>query len=393
MDGVLPIAVAAAAAALVAAGVAAVVLRRRGQAEAGLLLLQQQMDALRGQVSQSLDATAQAVAARTDALQAQVAARLEEVTRAVADRLTENAQAMHQVNQQLGQRLDANLQMVGQRFSETSSMVTTVHEKLRGLEEAAGRIFELGRDLSSLQEILRPPKLRGGVGEVLLENLLANGLPRANYEMQYRFPGGATVDAVIRLGGKLVPVDSKFPLEGFYAVARAESDDERARARREFLRAVTGHIKTIADKYILPAEGTYDFALMYVPAENVYYEAVVRGDDAGGVYTFAMERRVIPVSPTTFYAYLVALVYGLKGMQVERQAEQIRAGLAQLAVSFDRLREPLDRLGEQLRRAQKNYEEAERAVDRFGNRLEALSGVALPEPEPQVLPLGEPSDG
>jgi DNA recombination protein RmuC len=391
MEG-LPIIVAAVAAALVGGIVVIALLRRRGTGDAALLLLQQQMDALRAQMSQSLEAAAQAVASRTDALQIQVASRLDEVTRTVADRLNENAQAMHQVNQQLGQRLDTNLQVVGQRFTETSTMVTTVHEKLKELEEAAGRIFELGRDLSSLQEILRPPKLRGGVGEVLLENLLANGLPQGNYEMQHRFTGGTVVDAVIRLGGKFVPVDSKFPLEGFYAILRAESDDERARARREFLRGVQGHIKTIADKYILPAEGTYDFALMYVPAENVYYEAVVRGDEGGGVYTFAMERRVIPVSPTTFYAYLVALVYGLKGMQVERQAEQIRSGLAQLTVSFERIREPLDRLGEQIRRAQKNYEDANKALERFGSRLETLSGVALPEPEPQVLPLGEQSD-
>jgi len=169
---------------------------------------------------------------------------------------------------------------------------------------------------------------------------------------------------------------------------RAGSDDERARTRREFIRQVQGHIKTIAEKYILPGEGTFDFALMYVPAENVYYEAIVQGDEAEGLYAFAMDRRVIPVSPTTFYAYLVALVYGLKGMQVERQAATIREGLAHLALEFGRVRQPLDTLGQQIRHVQGNYDKATRALDRFGDRLQVLSGVTVTEPEPLLLPLG-----
>jgi DNA recombination protein RmuC len=372
--------------------VAAVAGRRREHPDAALVLMQQQIEGLRTQVGQSVEVTSRAVSERTDALQMQVSARLDEVTRAVGERLAENAQALRNVGDTLGSRLDANLQMVGQRFTETAGLVTAVREKLTGLEDAAARIFEVGRDLASLQEILQPPKLRGGVGEVLLENLLRDRLPEARYEMQHRFRNGTVVDAVIRLQERLVPIDSKFPLEGFQAIARAESDDERARARREFLRQVQGHIKAIADKYILPSEGTFDFALMYVPAENVYYEAVVRGDEAGGVYAYAMERRVIPVSPTTFYAYLVALVYGLKGLQVEKEAAQIRSGLAQMATSFDRVLDPLEKLGEQLRRAQKNYDDAAKALERFGTRLQDLSGVSLPEHEPQALPLGERSD-
>jgi DNA recombination protein RmuC len=385
----LLVAVAAAGASAV---IVAVLLRRRGPSDQSLLIMQQQLDALRGQVGQSLDATTRAVAERGESLQTQVAARLDEVTRTVAERLGDNAQMLQRVNESLGQRLDSNLQMVGQRFTETAGLVTSVREKLANLEEAASRIFEIGRDLSSLQEILRPPKLRGGVGEVLLENLLRDRLPEARYEMQHRFRTGSIVDAVIRLEDRLVPIDSKFPLEGVQAVLRAETDEERQRARREFLRQVQGHIKVIADKYILPDEGTFDFALMYIPAENVYYEAVVRGDEAGGVYAYAMERHVIPVSPTTFYAYLVALVYGLKGLQVEKEAAQIREGLTRLAVDFERIRQPMDTLGAQIRNAQNNYDKALKALGRFGDRLQSLSGVSLPEHEPQALPLGPPPE-
>ncbi len=381
---------------LAVAGIAVVALvltvvlavRRRDHPDQGLVVMHQQLDALRVQVGQSLDGAARAMAERTEALQTQVTARIDEVTRTVNARLAENVQTLQRVNESLGQRLDANLQVVGQRFSETAGMVTTVHEKLRGLEEAASRIFEVGKDLTSLQEILQPPKLRGGVGEVLLENLLRDRLPPARYAMQHRFSNGTFVDAVIRLEDHLVPVDSKFPIEGFRAMLKATSDDERAKARREFIRQVQGHIKAIAEKYILPGEGTFDFALMYVPAENVYYEAIVQGDEAEGLYAFAMERRVIPVSPTTFYAYLVALVYGLKGLQVEQQAAKIREGLAHLHLDFEAVRRPMDTLGQQLRNAQANYDKAGRALVRFGDRLGDLSGVSLPEPEPQVLPLG-----
>jgi DNA recombination protein RmuC len=383
---VLVVAGLAAAALVLAAALAA---RRREPADPGLAAMQQQLDALRVQVGQSLDGAARALAERSEALQSQVTARLEEATRTMNTRLAENAQTLQRVNESLAQRLDANLQIVGQRFTETTGMVTTVHEKLRGLEEAATRIFEVGKDLTSLQEILQPPKLRGGVGEVLLENLLRDRLPQARYAMQHRFSNGRLVDAVIRLEDRLVPVDSKFPVEGFRTILKASTDDERTRARREFVRAVQGHIKDIAEKYIQPGEGTFDFALMYVPAENVYYEAIVQGDEPDGLYAYAMERRVIPVSPTTFYAYLVAMVYGLKGLQVEQQAAKIREGLAHLHIDFERVRRAMDTLGQQLRHAQVNYSRASEALDRFSLRLQATSGVSLPEPEPQVLPLGD----
>jgi DNA recombination protein RmuC len=119
---------------------------------------------------------------------------------------------------------------------------------------------------------------------------------------------------------------------------------------------------------------------------------VIRGDEGGGAFAYAMERHVIPVSPTTFYAYLLAILHGLKGLQVEKQAAQIRAGLAQLATGFDRVRDPMAKLGEQLRRAQGNYVLATKALERFGEGLQSLSGVPLPEHEPQTLALGDPQD-
>lgn len=348
---VLHLVVVAAVAAVVAA-LAVLLLRRREAPGAGLLLLQQQLDALRGQIARSLD----------------------------------------DVGRTVGERLDANLLMVGQRFTETASMVTAVHERLKEVEDAADRIFNLGKDLTSLQEILRPPKMRGGVGELLLENLLRDWLPSGAFETQYRFADGTVVDAVIRLGDSLVPVDSKFPLESFNEILRTDSEEERTKARREFDRQVQVHVKAIAEKYIQPHEGTYDFALMYIPAESIYYEAVMRGNEGSALYALALSKKVIPVSPTTFYAYLVALAYGLKGLQVEKQAAQIREVLAHLAVDIERIREPLGRLGTQLRNSQNNYELLRRALDRLGDRLGSLGGVSPSEGPGDALPPGSQAD-
>ena len=165
------------------------------------------------------------------------------------------------------------------------------------------------RDLARLEQALRPPKARGGFGELLLGNLLRDRLPPDAYELQYTFPGGERVDAVIRVD-RLVPVDAKFPLDNFQRALEAESDDERALAEKAFARDLKGHIETIAAKYVRPEEGTYDFALMYLPSEAVYYELVC--GKTGALYSHALERRVFPVSPTTLVAYLQVISLGLR---------------------------------------------------------------------------------
>jgi DNA recombination protein RmuC len=138
-------------------------------------------------------------------------------------------------------------------------------------------MLDVGRNISSLQDILKPPKVRGGFGEMLLERLLAEILPEKNYTTQHRFANGVQVDAAIHVGGSVVPVDSKFPLESFHRMMQTETDEERAALRRDFVRAVRGHIDAVT-KYILPDEGSLPFALMYIPAENVYYEVIVKDD-------------------------------------------------------------------------------------------------------------------
>src|SRR2546427_3822284 len=224
----------------------------------GLGLVQQQLDALRAQVGQALGGQAE--------LLGQEIARL---TTQVNERLRESGELVQRSQTSVGERLDHTARVVGD-----------VQRGLGELREATARGRDIGRDVVSLHDILRAPELRGGLGRLLLGHLLAQGLPALHFTLQHTFQNGERVDAVVRLGPALVPVDAKFPLEDFRRLLEAGDDETRTRARRAFVARVRKHIDDVATKYILPDEGTYDFALMYVPAENVYYEAIVR-DDGG----------------------------------------------------------------------------------------------------------------
>ncbi len=319
-----------------------------------LLLLQQQVDQLRLQFSQSLDNS-------TQSIQQQLGQLLGHVNQ----RLKENAEVLSQTQQSLGERLDHAAQVVGH-----------VQRSLGGLEEANRKIYEVGKDIASLQEILRAPKLRGGLGEYFLEELLGQILPPQHFSTQYGFRSGEKVDAVVKLGASLVPVDAKFPLENFKRMLEATGDEEKHRAKRQFGADVKRHIDAIAAKYILPDEGTYDFALMYIPAENIYYETIVKDELPGekSLSHYALAKHVIPVSPNTLYAYLQAIVLGLKGMKVEDRAKEILQYLSRLQGEFAKFRDEFSLLGKHLGHAQSSFQSAERRLEQFGQRLAAADG-------------------
>ena len=250
-------------------------------------------------------------------------------------------------------------------MTETSARI---HERLGKVDEATAQMNERAKDFQRFEQMLRPPKARGGVGELLLENLLADILPAARFGLQHGFRGGERVDAVIRLDDALIPVDAKFPLDNFQRFVEADDDASRELHAKAFARDVKGHVDAIAQKYILPAEGTYDFALMYLPAESVYYELVC--GKTGALLEYAREKRVFPVSPSTFHMHLQVICLGLKGLQIERHAQDVMAYVAQLAKDFERLRTDFDVVGKHIANAGSKYAEADRRLERFGTRLE-----------------------
>jgi DNA recombination protein RmuC len=231
---------------------------------------------------------------------------------------------------------------------------------------------EVGKNIASLSDILRAPKLRGGIGELLLGDLLSQILSPEHYKLQYSFSSGERVDAVIVLKVGMVPVDAKFPLESFQRIIASSEEEDQKKHKREFTRAVKVHIDSIAQKYILPDEGTFDFALMYIPAENVYYETIIKDEGLGeekSLLSYALEKRVIPVSPNSFYAYLQAIALGLKGLQIEKKAQEIMQYLARIRGDFNHFKDEYSTLGGHIERARKKYDDASKSLDRFGDKL------------------------
>jgi DNA recombination protein RmuC len=305
--------------------------------------------------------------------------RLEDTRRALSQQLEGLVGA---VNTQLS----ASQQTFGQQFEGATKVFGEVRGQLGQVAEMAARMEALGREINELQGILKAPKLRGNLGEAQLEEFLRQVLPPTFWSIQHRFSDGQIVDAVIRLRDHLVPVDAKFPLEAFQRMLAADTDDAHKARRREFEKSVRGRIDEIATKYIRPGEGTYEFALMFIPAENVYYEVIVRDDalgSEGSLLNYAMSRRVVPVSPNSFYAYLQTIATGLKGMQVEARAREIMAELGKLQGEFAKFAAAFKLVGAHLGNARSKYDDAEKIAGKVGDRLQGITGGS-----PDTLPAG-----
>lgn len=333
---------------LVALGVVILLLVRRrpvgGADMQAVTFMQQQMDNLRNEVSASLRNTTEAVNKH-----------LEIVT----------SQTGH----------------VGQRLDNAAKVIQEVQGKLGELARATQEIKELGTSVSKLEGMLRAPKFRGGLGELLLEDLMKQVLPANSYAVQHRFRTGETVDAVIVTAGGKVPVDAKFPLENFRKMIEATADQEKRAAQRAFTADVKKHIDAIATKYIRPDEGTFDFALMYIPAENIYYETIIRDDMFGeenGLYAYATGRHVVPVSPNSFYAHLRVIALGLKGLEIEKSAREIFQNLQRLGSELQKFSVVFETLGTHLTNARNSYDRADKQLNNFTERLKSLQA---PEPE------------
>jgi len=273
-----------------------------------------------------------------------------------------------QVNErlnQMNQSIQEANKIIGQNLGSATSAFGNVKEQLGKLEETNKQIIAISKDISSLQELLRAPKFRGAMGETLLENLLSQVLPKEHYHTQYRFKSSDAVDAVICLGERLVPVDAKFSLENFQRMQEADDEQTKEALRKKFIQDVKNRINEISAKYILPAENTYDFALMYIPAENVYYEVIIKED----IFSYSMLKKVIPVSPNTFYAYLQVICMGLRGLKVEENAKVILKGLGALSIEADKFKEDFNILGSHLLNANTKYADAEKRLDKVSQRL------------------------
>ncbi len=284
---------------------------------------------------------------------------------------------------QMNERMNAvTLQMqsstgeINARMENASRVVGEVKEGLGALSKATDGIYSVGKDIASLQDILRAPKLRGGFGEFLLAELLSEILPSGSFELQYGFKNGGRVDAVIKLSSGMVPVDSKFPMENMKKVVDAADEADATSAKKRFTTDVKKHIDAIASAYILPDEGTFNFALMYIPAENVYYETIIKdctSPSGVSIAEYAFSKRVVPVSPSSFYAYLQTILLGLKGFSVSKRADEILASLERLGGEIERLSEDFSVLGTHINNTRTKYDSADKRLSAIGDKLKGLS--------------------
>ncbi len=293
--------------------------------------------------------------------------------------LTEQQRAVNEqlrgITEQVNRQLLDSSGEISKRLDNAARVIGDLQKNIGELSEASRQIFEVGKNIATLQEILQPPKLRGGLGEQFLGELLSQVLPPQFFTLQYMFSNGERVDAVVRLGEKLVPIDSKFPLDNFKRIIECKTEEERKAYQKTFYRDVKKHIDDIASKYIVPNEGTYDFALLYIPAENVYYETITKDDSFGeekGILNYALKKKVIPVSPNSFYAYLQVIVLGLKGLQVEKDAQKILALLSSLKKDLGGFQEDFQLVGRHITNAMNKFEEARRRLDKFNFKLEQI---------------------
>src|SRR5215216_7805508 len=304
----------------------------------------------------------------------------------LAERTAEVDRHLQAVVETMDRRLAALDTKVDRRLESASETTAKIHDRLGKVDEATTQMLERAKDLARLEQALRPPKARGGFGELLLENLLRDRLPPTAFALQYGFSSGERVDAVIKVD-RLVPIDSKFPFDNFERMVSAENDIERQQHEKLFARDVKNHIDAIAAKYIRPDEGTYDFAFMYLPSEAIYYELVC--GRTGELLTYANLKRVLPVSPTTLTAYLQVIVLGLKGLQIEQHAHEVMAYCAQLQNEFGKFKDDFELVGTHLDRAQKKFLESEKRLGKFEKKLEQAtdSQGELAEPaEARELP-------
>ena len=356
--------------AVVVAGVAVYIASRRPPAD------DQALQAVRNDLNLLRETTDRSLKQSTDVFSKQLQGIASSVQNALAN-----------VNSDVSRSMSETSRAVNDRMANVQATFGALQKQVGEMTEQARALTDISRSISSLEHILSAPKLRGGFGEAQLENLLAMVFPREHFETQYRIEGaGEVADAVLKFPQGMVAIDSKFPLENFRRMSDAANDTDRKAARREFLKDTRKRIDEIATKYIRPADGTLPFALMYVPAENVYYEAIIRDEDGNDLFSYCAQKRVMPVSPNSLYAYLQTIVVGLKSLSVSQRAETILHEIESLHLELAKFTRAFAVLGTHLKNAEKNYDDSQRALDKVQDRLDRLADSGAEQPE---LPLDE----
>ncbi len=270
-------------------------------------------------------------------------------------------ESMHSNSTTMVRTLQENSKQLNERLDKAA-------EVIRDVGKEVGQMSEIGRSMKELQDFLKSPKLRGNIGEQVLKDLITQVFPKNSFHLQYQFKSGEKVDAAIQTDAGILPIDSKFPMENFQKSVKAENEADKKAYHKEFARDIKKHIDAIAKKYILPEEGTMDFALMYVPSESVFYDIVMMDE----IIDYARTKRVYIVSPGTLYAHLQTILLSYEGKKIEEQSRQVLRLLRGLQVDYDKVNDSMDVLGKHLNNASNQYVNVNKGFMGFGQKLSSV---------------------
>lgn len=284
----------------------------------------------------------------------------EEKLGALMERLSHLSTQNSEIRQELDRKLSETHRASQEQFGQTTKIVQNitdqsarliadVTEKLTKLDETNKQVVNFSAQLQNLQDILKNPKQRGVLGEYFLEETLKNVLPPNSYQMQYNLGKNEKtgkeliVDAVVFVKDKIIPIDAKFSLENYERILNASDKETREKFEQQFKQDLKNRIDETA-KYVLPEKKTMDFAFMFIPSEAIYYDLLVNKVGAVKINTRDLieyafrDKKVIIVSPTSFLAYLQTVLQGLKAMQIEEKAKEIKINIEKLGkhlLSYD----------------------------------------------------------
>lgn len=344
-----------------------------------VVLLRRKNDAPAADVETGTDKSLQLLLQQMNELNRTVDRRVNDLTRTVDTKIHQSATSMQEsMRAQLG---------------ESAKLIKEVTQGLTKLDETNRQVVSFADQLQNLQDILKNPKHRGILGEYYLETLLKNVLAPGQYQMQYAFKNGEIVDAAIFVKDKVIPVDSKFSLENYNKLAETRDPVAREKFERDFVNDLKTRIQETS-KYIRPAEGTMDFAFMFIPHEAIYYDLLVNKIGAiteetdNLIQRAASKYKVIIVSPTSFLAYLQTVLQGLKALQIEEAAKDIIKNVGQLSTHLHKYSEYHKKLGVSLgtvfnhySNSSKEFLKIDKDVLRITGETAGLEVPALERPE------------
>jgi len=289
---------------------------------------------------------------------------------------------IQEIARQVDSKLEQSTQIMQRQFGESSRIIKEITQELTKVGEGQKQVVDIARQLESLQDVLKNPKQRGVLGEYFLKTVLENVLPPGSFQMQYEFKDGSIVDAVVFVKDKIIPIDSKFSLENYNRILETREESEKQKLESVFRDDLKARIDETS-KYVKPSEGTMDFAFMFIPSEAVYYDLLinkvgaVKSNTRDLIEYAAGEKKVMIVSPTTFLAYLQTVLQGLKALQIEESAKEIRKRVEELGRHLSNYEHYMKKLGIHLGTTVNMYNSAYKELGKIDKDVLRITGEAV----------------